>query len=58
MYHFENGYNAEVKKVESDSGMLECSIHVTGNDTDITIIHLTLAEVAENLQYIMSQQVS
>ena len=58
MYHFENGYNAEVEKHETDSGMLECSIHVTGNNTDITIIHLTLAEVAENLQYIMSQQVS
>ena len=44
MYHFENGYHAEVK---CECG--ECSIEVTGNGTHVRLVHLSIGQMADNL---------
>ena len=48
MYHFENGYHAEVK-CETVDGKTVCVIEVTGNSTHAKIVRLSTCEVADTL---------
>jgi len=53
MYHFDNGYHAEIEKHDS-----EYTIKVTGNGTTVKIVHLTSTECAETLIRIRDQKAS
>ena len=57
MYHFDNGYDAEVECIVVD-GKTVCSITVTGNNTVVKLVKLTSSEVAENLIKIRDQRPS
>ena len=57
MYHFENGYHAEII-CEKINGKTECTIVVTGNGTQVKIVHLTREEAADCLVRIRDQRVS
>ena len=57
MYHFDNGYDAHVECV-NPSGSMECSIRVTGNDTDVKIVYLSMTECADTLVRIRDQRAS
>jgi hypothetical protein len=53
MYHFDNGYHAEIVKQDK-----EYSIRVTGNGTTVRIVHLTASECADALVRIRDQRAS
>jgi len=57
MYHFDNGYHAEVI-CDNVDGIVFCTIHVTGNGTDAKIIKLTMAECADTLVRLRDQRAS
>jgi hypothetical protein len=57
MYHFDNGYHAKIETLESN-GTVECAIHVTGNNTDLKIVHLSMSECADCLIRIRDQRAS
>jgi len=53
MYHFDNGYHAEIERHG-----VEYTIKVTGNGTTVKIVHLTSSECAETLVKIRDQKAS
>lgn len=50
MYHFDNGYHAEIEKANA-----EYAVHVTGNNTDVKIVHLSAADCADVLNRLRNQ---
>jgi hypothetical protein len=54
MYHFDNGYHAEIEQ----NSTTEYVVHVTGNNTDVRVVHLTMAEAADVLNRLRNQHPS